>query len=164
MPEELSPAKKAVRFASTVEDNSANCERRISRKNTQKRHRLVHYQLSCRQCNDHHTFMGSTTESDLVSTLQRHFGQVVEVACQKKKSPLKTRSSNARNDDDHQDHEEEWTVEFAQHFAKHCCSSKKSSSLLPLPRLGKSPVREEDVIAFCRQNVKVQVLQRKKRT
>ena len=45
---------------------------------------------------------------------------------------------------------EAWSAEFAQHFARHVKPS--------LPRI--KGVSEKEVIAFCQQNVKVEVLRR----
>ena len=122
-----------------------------------KTERLV-YQLSCKKCNKHMNFVG-TTHTDLKSTMQRHFERVVEVAC---KNPSKSSSSSGgkrksngseegeevSDDKSQKSQRESWHEEFALHFAKHCKKGPFKS------------VSKKEVIDFCRQNVKVEVLKR----
>jgi len=106
--------------------------------------RLV-YQLSCRKCNKHKNFVG-TTHTDLPQTMKRHFKAVYEATKSKRKSDDWTvdsaESSKSKSC-------EAWSGEFAVHFAKHC-----------KPTLKIRAVSEKDVIKFCRENIKVEVLKR----
>mmetsp|Transcript_30490 Transcript_30490/g.52021 ORF Transcript_30490/g.52021 Transcript_30490/m.52021 type:complete len:170 (+) Transcript_30490:1400-1909(+) len=104
-----------------------------------KTERLV-YQLSCKKCNKHGSFVG-TTDVSLKSALDKHFNRVVEEAKKKKGKKENT------NGGDKVKKGEAWHEEFAQHFAKH---TKK--------RFGK--VSEKDIIKFCQRNVKIEVLRR----
>ena len=111
-----------------------------------KTERLV-YQLSCKKCNQHMNFVG-TTHTDLKTTMQRHFDQVVKAAKSTKSKKKSDESVDSADDKSQQSKKEAWHEEFALHFAKHC-----------KPKVFKS-VSEKEVIAFCQQNVKVEVLRR----
>mmetsp|Transcript_30491 Transcript_30491/g.52027 ORF Transcript_30491/g.52027 Transcript_30491/m.52027 type:complete len:166 (+) Transcript_30491:1400-1897(+) len=100
-----------------------------------KTERLV-YQLSCKKCNKHGSFVGATDQG-LKTMLDQHFEKVVAEAKKKKKSENVEKAKKG----------EAWHGEFAQHFAKH---TKK--------RFGK--VSEKDIIKFCQRNVKIEVLRR----
>ena len=120
-------------------------------KKKKKKERLV-YQLSCRKCNKQMNFVG-TTEHDLKTTMKKHFDEVVKAT----KKPSKRRTIDSLgsggdhdNDDKSVEHKKEaWHAVFAEHFAKHC-----------RPRIGFKSVSERDVIKFCREHVKVEVLRR----
>lgn len=103
-----------------------------------KKEQLV-YQLSCKKCNKHMNFVG-TTSDDLKSTMSKHFQQVVREA-----KPSKKRNSMVE-DDGSTAHSEAWSAEFAKHFAKHC--------------KGMTILKSTGIIAFCRANVKIEVLRR----
>lgn len=133
------------------------------KKKKKKRERLV-YQLSCRKCNKQMNFVGTTTH-DLRTTMERHFDQVVKVATTSNNKKIsssfskgdnkKKKAENKEGDDDgevtnNNNKKEAWSAEFAQHFAKHVKPS--------LPRI--KSVSPKEVILFCQQNVKVEVLRR----
>ena len=105
--------------------------------------RLV-YQLSCRKCNKHKNFVG-TTHTDLPQTTKRHFKAVYEATKSKRKSDDSVDSAESSKSKSN----EAWSGEFAVHFAKHC-----------KPTLKLKAVSEKDVIKFCRENIKVEVLKR----
>ena len=113
----------------------------------------VVYQLSCRKCqsrNQHTSFIGSSN-LDFKTTIDGHFDRVVEAALQrngqhKGKCILVNSDSNLNGED--------WSNDFAQHFAKHCQRRTRFGSP---KRLSK-----EDVINFCVANIKVEVLGDKK--
>ena len=92
-------------------------------------------------------FVG-TTHTDLKTTMQRHFDQVVKATKSTKSKKKSDESVDSADDKSQQSKKEAWHEEFALHFAKHC-----------KPKVFKS-VSEKEVIAFCQQNVKVEVLRR----
>ena len=102
-----------------------------------KTERLV-YQLSCKKCNKLSSCVG-TTHDDIKTTMKRHFDQVYE-ATKGKKGDLPKPSDNDKLN---------WSIDFTTHFAKHCKPAIKFKS-----------VSKKDVVTFCRQNVKVEVLKR----
>jgi len=116
-------AMKAILAATEVKSSKKKSERLV-------------YQLSCKKCNKHGSFVGATDQG-LKTMLDQHFEKVVAEAKKKKKSENVEKAKKG----------EAWHGEFAQHFAKH---TKK--------KFGKTS--EKDIIKFCRQNVKVEVLRR----
>ena len=86
----------------------------IGEKPGKKVERLV-YQLSCRKCNKHKNFVG-TTHSDLPQTMKRHFKAVYEATKSKRKSDDSVDSAESSKSKSN----EAWSGEFAVHFAKHC--------------------------------------------
>jgi len=112
-----------------------------------KTERLV-YQLSCQKCNKHMNFVG-TTHTDLKTTMERHFAEVVKVTKAKRKSMKSSNGSVTTTDSSTKGKHEQWSEEFALHFANHV--SRRSMF---------KTIAEKDVIAYCRENVKVEVLRR----
>ena len=90
------------------------------------------YQLSCRKCNKHLTFIGST-DKDLKSTMDDHFSEVVRLV----KSKGKSKGDEVVRED----------AAFARHIARHV----KPSFLKKVPS-------DKYIIEYCQENVKVEVL------
>lgn len=111
-----------------------------------KEERLV-YQLSCRKCNKHPNFIGTTVD-DIKTTVDRHICRVIEAVNEgkKKSSPSKRQDNVVALENSGKI--ENWSEVFAQHFAKHC-----------KPSMFKS-VSDKDVKRFCKANVKIEVLRR----
>ena len=128
-------------------------------KQGKKTERLV-YQLSCKKCNQHMNFVG-TTHTDLKTTMERHFDLVVKAAKSSNKDKTftyKRKSSGGSACSDTSTgssggKKESWAEEFANHFAKHATKRRVSSGVF-------KSVSEKDIIKFCRENVKVEVLRR----
>ena len=124
-------------------------------KQGKKTERLV-YQLSCKKCNQHMNFVG-TTHTDLKTTMERHFDLVVKAAksnkTYKRKSSGGSACSDASTGSGSGGKKESWSEEFANHFAKHATKRRVSSGVF-------KSVSEKDIIKFCRENVKVEVLRR----
>jgi hypothetical protein len=102
--------------------------------------RLV-YQLSCKKCNKHPNFIG-TTEDDIITTIDGHICRVIDAV-----KEGKSKSSPSKRKDEVDDIKiENWSDAFAHHFAKHCKSSVFKS------------VSDQNVKKFCIANVKIKVL------
>ena len=139
-----------------LQEMKAILDKTSSKKPRRRRKEQLVYQLSCKKCNNHKNYIG-TTNRDLKTTMAKHFDHVVDAAKGKKKGVSKSKTNKVANDDNKtnkskpnqkQGHED-WISDFAQHFAEHC----KSTMKLKL-------VSEKDIIHFCRENVKVEVLKR----
>jgi len=124
-------------------------------KQGKKTERLV-YQLSCKKCNQHMNFVG-TTHTDLKTTMERHFDLVVKAGksskTYKRKSSGGSACSETSTGSGSGGKKESWSEEFANHFAKHATKRRVSSGVF-------KSVSEKDIIKFCRENVKVEVLRR----
>ena len=114
-----------------------------------KTERLV-YQLSCRKCNKHMNFVGTTHDS-IKTTMTRHFDEVYEATQNKDllKAESRRGGSSVKSNGSTSKGPGNWNAEFAAHFAKHC-----------KPAIRFKAITKKDVITFCRQNVKVEVLKR----
>ncbi|KAL9187564.1 hypothetical protein ACHAXT_001667 [Thalassiosira profunda] len=108
-------------------------------KGKKKKGKRLVYQLSCRKCNNLH-FVG-TTRKGLDKTMERHVNAVVK--------EVKSKGSAA----DHSDQLENWSPDFAAHFAKHINGGSKRFLL-------KRQASDKEVRRFCQENVKVEVLRR----
>ena len=107
------------------------------------------YQLSCRKCqsrNQHTSYIGSSS-LDIKTTIDGHLDRVVDAVLQRKGKCILADSDSKPNGED-------WSNDFAQHFAKHCQRRTRFGSP---KRLSK-----EDVINFCLANIKMEVLGDKK--
>jgi len=128
-------------------------------KQGKKTERLV-YQLSCKKCSQHMNFVG-TTHTDLKTTMERHFDLVIKAAksnkdktfTYKRKSSGGSACSDTSTGSGSGGKKESWSEEFANHFAKHATKRRVSSGVF-------KSVSEKDIIKFCRENVKVEVLRR----
>ena len=100
---------------------------------------LIVYQLSCRKCKRNQTSYIGRSSLDIKTTIDRHFYRVVK-AVQCKGKDVRAFDSNESIV------EEEWSNDFAMHFARHC-----------QPRFGSKKTKEE-VFNFCIANAKVEVL------
>ena len=118
--------------------------------------RLV-YQLSCKKCNKLSCCVGKT-DDDLKTTMKRHVNEVYEYMQSGKKNKLddsKKNKSDGGGSPKSSDSNTSrgttgcWNAQFAAHFAKHCKPAIKFKS-----------VSKKEVIRFCRQYVKVEVLKR----
>jgi hypothetical protein len=133
-------------------ETSADSSQDQQQPEEKKRERLV-YQLSCRKCNVRTNFIG-TTDKSLRETVEKHFDHVVRAV---KGNTSKKKSKSGSSDSDEEcsissgGKQQDWATEFANHFAKHC--SKKGLNKF-------KTVKEEDVIKFCQENVKVELLKR----
>ena len=115
---------------SIVKQSYDNCS-----KGKKKKGKRLIYQLSCKRCNQHRDFIG-TTHKDLETTVSKHIDGVIQELDLKGKA-------------DNNGHLENWSPDFAAHFSKH---------LRDL--LHKSQISRKVVHKFCRENVKVEVLRR----
>ena len=109
----------------------------------------VLYHLSCRKCqsrNQHTSYIGSSS-LDIKTTIDGHLDRVVDAVLQRKGKCILADSDSKPNGED-------WSNDFAQHFAKHCQRRTRFGSP---KRLSK-----EDVINFCLANIKMEVLGDKK--
>ena len=126
--------------------------------------RLV-YQLSCKKCNKLSCCVGKT-DDDLKTTMKRHVNEVYEYMQSGKKNKSDDSKKNksdggGKNKSDGGGSPKSsdsntsrgktgcWNAQFAAHFAKHCKPAIKFKS-----------VSKKEVIRFCRQYVKVEVLKR----
>ncbi|KAL7449334.1 hypothetical protein ACHAWC_002355 [Mediolabrus comicus] len=106
--------------------------------------RLV-YQLSCRKCNKHGSWIG-TTHDDIKETIDGHICRVVEEYADGKG---KSKSSPSKGSTNSSGKIENWSKPFAEHFARHC-----------KPKIGFKSVTEKEIRKFCRANIKIEVLRR----
>jgi hypothetical protein len=103
------------------------------------RERLI-YQLSCRQCKGKDLNFVATTMLDIIDQVDVHFQEVVQQV-------QKMNGKGRRSDDVFTEgtNSTKWSATFAQHFAKHCRKKCKCA---------------EDVIKYCRKNVKIEILKK----
>jgi phage regulator Rha-like protein len=108
--------------------------------------RLV-YQVSCRKCNKHGSWIG-TTHDDIKETIDGHIRRVVEEYADGKGKSKSSPSKGSTNSSEGKKIEN-WSKSFAEHFARHC-----------KPKIGFKSVTEKEIRKFCRANIKIEVLRR----
>ena len=124
-------------------------KRKKKRGSAKKAERLV-YQLSCKKCHGRHgEYVGATTGT-LPATMKGHVDRVV-AEVRRGRAAKGAEDGPPSSSDIKAGDQERWSADFARHFADHC---------LPKNRF-RRPMSEKQVLKFCRENVKVELLRRK---